>query len=268
MRGGTPWAFGEGFLQTLLSTGVFSGIFLGLVFAFPPLFGEKRASKAFRRFLTAGATGLAVPMMGAVLFALSTELLKISASSGKILPRFLWWTVFASSIGISRALLIGNSRAALNSLVGLLPGMWFGGLFSDLVLVPRGGSATGFLFLGFCAGLGLSLSLEVLKEAWLEESSGETFRIQFILETEEFLVGSSEDCDFSVFEGPAHFFLISERDGVHILEALDDLPVICASGRFRYRALLDGDCIDIWGQPFVYHSRYSRTRDVVPEGAT
>jgi len=51
-----------------------------------------------------------------------------------------------------------------------------------------------------------------------------------------------------------------------VLEALEDEDVVKINRTaLRYRALVDGDSINVGDRVFVYHSRLARSRDVLPE---
>ena len=265
-RGGIPWSFGENFLSTVLTTGVFSSIFLGLTLALPALLGEYRPRKAIEIFASAAALGLALPMTLAVAYDVLLGALHLSSFMPFLLRRSFWWCLLAIAIAVSRALAIGTPTAGFRAFIGLIPGFLFGGMLLDLFFLPRDWNWLGSMVLGAIVGLTQSLALDLLKEAWLEEFSPRLLKRQYILETEEFVVGSEEHCDLSLPEGPEQWFQISERDGMHALEILDETqPVLVGATRFRFHILHDGDAINLGDKVFIYHNRYARARDAVPE---
>ena len=268
LRGGIPWAFGDNFLSTLLNCGIFSSIFLGLMVALPPLLNEFQPRKALHLFAPAAATGLALPMTTAVIFSWIGDMIDITRIMPYYLHRSVWWLVFSFSIAASRAILVGNRESFPRNLLGLIPGILLPGLLSDAFFAPRGNFFWGSMILGISTGAGLAMSLELLKDAWLEEFSSSPLHAQYLLESDEFVAGSSEDCDLTLSAYSSHSFSIVEKDGLHVLEAIDEYPVIINNGRFKYRILVEGDAIRIDNKTWIYHSRYARTRDAMPEAAT
>ncbi|MBP7633802.1 hypothetical protein KBA41_06505 [Candidatus Ozemobacteraceae bacterium] len=265
LQGGVPWGFGGEFLQTTLTVGLLGAILLGGEQAVTALWHEGRMRKAGQRFLAAAAVGLAVSMVAAVLFALLGEWAGLARRSPEILLRLLWWAVFSVALAVSRGIVMNAPKAACQSFMGLAPALILAGLTADMVLFPRGVWVGGCLLIGTGASLGAALAAELLKESWIEESVASGWPVQYRLETEELLVGSDEGCDLSLDEGPAQWFVITEHDGVHILECLDETPVSFIGGRYRYRPLVDGDVMRLGERNFIYRSRYSRSRDALAE---
>ncbi len=266
LREGTPWAFGGGFLATLFSTGIFSACFVGFSFSLLSLGNEMRYSKALRYFSTGAATGLAIPMTGAVLFSLVFDVMDLHHRFPDIVIRCLWWVTLSGSIAGARGIALGNSKAGMISFLGLAPGLLLAGLLFDRFFVPRELFLVGSIVLGLAAGSGLGIGLELLKEAWLESSSSSLLRAQYILETEEFTAGRGDHFDMSLSEGPKNRFVIIEKEGIHFIEVLADEPlVLSGGGRFRYRVLCEGDAIIVDDQVWIYHTRYMRTRDALPQ---
>ncbi len=267
-RATDPWTFGEGFLPTLFTSGVFAALLLGLAAALPPLFDDWQARKAGHQFLAAAVPALAFAMPATVVFAI------VAGSTGlaRVLPllvlRAFWWSLLAAALGACRGFVTGSLRAAATTGAGLLPGLVGPGLLFDLFFLPRGLWLPGSLFLGAVAGACLALALDLLKEAWLEDLGGSApWRTQFLLETEEFVAGGDEDCDLVLPEAPPQAFSILEKDEGHVLESLDDTPIKVTGCRFRCRLLVDGDVIEAGGRTLVYHNRLARSRDAVPQPA-
>lgn len=267
LRGGIPWGFGGEFLQTTLTVGIFAAILIGGEQAVTALWREGRVRKAGHRFLAAAAVGLAVSMVSAVLFALVAEWAGLARHSPEILLRLLWWAVFAVALTASRGIVLGAPKAACQSFMGLAPALILAGLTADMLLFPRGVWVGGCLLIGSAASIGAAFSMELLKESWIEEAVASGWPVQYRLETGELLVGSDDDCDLSLAEGPGQWFVITEQDGVHILECLDETPVSFIGGRYRYRPLIDGDVMRLGERNFIYRSRYARSRDALPETA-
>ncbi|MBF0500812.1 MAG: hypothetical protein HQM09_11810 [Candidatus Riflebacteria bacterium] len=268
---GTPWAFGDEFLGTLFSTGVFGAILLGGVFGFTSYGNERQLGKALRRFAGAGAIGLAIPATAAVLYALTSDGMHLFSFMPALVRRLFWWFTLAAALGAARGFWIGETRAACIAILGLAPGVTMAGVSADLIFFGHGYYLIGSIFLGVATGFTMGLAVELLKENWLEEIDiGDApldFRRQFLLETDEFVATSEGDCDFSLPEDVGISFTISERDGMRILESLDGEPIQVGKALCRYRVLVDGDAIRIGNEAWIYHTRWARTRDVMPEAA-
>jgi hypothetical protein len=267
LRQGVPWSFGVGFLGSLLATGVFAALLLGGLEAFPAWLSEGRGRKAIGRFAPAGAMGLALAMPAAVVYAGVFEVI----GDWQVMPHFLlrtgWWLLFGTTLAAARGIYYREQRVALVAWLGLTPGLVIGGLILDHILSPRGWGAPGSLVIGLGASISYFFVAELLKEAWLEEYRLGIGRVQFVFEREEFWVGADEECDLTIDWGPAHLVRISERDGVHLLEVVEDEPVLIGGQRYQCRALVDGDAITIGRRVWVYHNRWARTRDTMPEAA-
>lgn len=263
-----PWTFGDGFLATLFTTGVFGAVLLGLGAALPPLVNDWQARQAGRLLLAHALPALAFAMPIAVLFALVSGSTGLARMAPVLVVRTLWWSLLAAALGACRGFVTGSCRTAAHTMAGLLPGLVAGGLLLDRFFVPRGLWLVGSLFFGAVIGACLALALDLLKEAWLEDLGyGGRWRPQYLLETEEFVAGSDEDCDLILPEAPCQAFSITEKDEGHVLESLDESPIKVTGGRFRCRLLVDGDVFEVAGRTFVYHNRLARTRDTAPQPA-
>lgn len=267
LRGAAPWGFGDAFLSTTLTVGLFSAILIGGEHTVTALWHEGRLRKAGQRFLAAAAVGLAITMVAAVLFAFIVDWTGLARRSPDILIRLLWWAVFAVALTAARGIVMNASKASCKAFIGLAPALVLAGLTADMVLFPHGVWVGGCLLIGTAASLGSALAAELLKDAWIEETVASGWPVQYGLEAEELLVGSGDDCDLSLDEGPGQWFVISEHDGVHVLECLDETPVLFIGGRYRYRPLVDGDVMKLGNRSFLYRSRYARSRDAFPETA-
>ena len=125
-----------------------------------------------------------------------------------------------------------------------------------------------FLLLGGVTGSGFAIAWELLKESWLDEYPGHFVFFRYYIDASEFIAGSTDDCDLSLPEGPETLFIITEKDGLHTIEAQDeDLSLRVNHARFRYRVLVDGDSIVVGERVFIYHSKLARSRDIMPEAA-
>lgn len=106
--------------------------------------------------------------------------------------------------GAKRKLRNGLIGGAIGGFVGgilnlLLSGVW-SGIFKDGdVLDLWSPSATGFVALGACIGLAVSLAQIILREAWLRVESGFRPGRQLLLTRPETTVGRAESCDVGLF---------------------------------------------------------------------
>ena len=162
---------------------------------------------------------------------------------------------------------IHNSMNDLcKTLMGFTPSFIIAGALLDKTLLLDNNYLLSFLFLGLINGLGFSISWELLKEGWLDEYRGSGITFRYYLE-EDFSAGSSEECDLTLDNEPDVLFYITEKDSVHIFELQDSNFRASVNGsKFRYRALVDGDKINVGERSFIYHSSYSRIKEEMPEG--
>lgn len=266
-RNAVPWGFAENFLGTLLSTGIFASCLTGAVHALPALLGEKMPKKALVRFGHAAAVGLAIPMMATVIFALAREMLRPALLSSDLLCRSGWWLFLAFALALSNALCSGNLKIFCKSLLGLSPAILLAGILNDVFFIPRQLFLFGSITLGSAGGIGLFLVSELLKEAWLEEYCDCLMKNQYLLDTDEFVAGSAIDCDMTLDDGPLQKFCIVERGGLFSIEVIDESPMLISGSRFRYRMLMEGDILDVGDKKFVFHTKYAKARDAIPQAA-
>lgn len=266
--GGQPWDLIENFQTGLLTTGVFCGLFTGLVMSLPVLVRERRVSKAISYLASSASVGLAVTMLGGVIFTMITNII----SANTVIPvgvlRFFWWLFLSCCLSGCYGILYGSVKIMCRSMMGLTPAFIVAGAFVDRFFILPGHYLLSFLFLGGMIGFGFALSWELLKESWLDEEISRYIVYRYYLDGPEFVAGSSDECDLTLPDGPENLFLISEKDELHVVEALDDKQGLRVNhGRFRYRVLIDGDVINVGNRVFVYHTKLARTRDVMPEAA-
>ncbi|MBI3039524.1 hypothetical protein HYY75_10865, partial [bacterium] len=160
-------------------------------------------------------------------------------------------------------------RSGCKAFVGLAPGVLLSGLGFDLFFGSKGLYFVGSIFLGTCIGTSMGLSMDLLKDSWIEESTISFLKPQYILEMEEFSVGSDEQCDMTVSDIPGCHFVILDRDEFHVLEVQpNESPVIVSRERFRYHTLVEGDTIEIGNRTWIYHTRLAHIRDSLTEAVT
>jgi FHA domain len=100
--------------------------------------------------------------------------------------------------------LIGGAVGGLagGSLSLLLHGLW-AGVFRDTDVVDLWSpSAMGFVALGTCIGLAVSLAQVILREAWLRVEAGFRPGRQVLLTRPETTIGRAEMCDVGLFGDP------------------------------------------------------------------
>ncbi len=259
-----PWNLVENFQAGLLVTGVFCGLFSGLVSSLPIIFMERRFTKAGACWISATSIGLSITMLGAVVFAIIGDF----TSSLVLLPtgvmRFFWWLFLSVCLAASFGVLHNSFKIMCRTLMGLTPAFIIAGASIDRFIHHH--LLLSFLFLGSMIGFGFALAWELLKESWLDEERGRFVTFRYYIDGSEFLAGAADECDLTLPEGPQHLFAINEKDGIHVLEVLEDEHLVKINRTaLRYRTLVDGDTISVGGRVFVYHSRLARTRDVLPE---
>lgn len=150
--------------------------------------------------------------------------------------------------------------------MGITPSFIIAGALIDKMVFNDPDYLLSFIFLGAMVGLGFYIAWELLKEAWLDEyiCKGITFR--YYLDDKEFTAGSADENDLTLQDGPETLFYINEKDGVHIFELHDTEFRACVNNsKFRYRALIEGDKINIPPRDFIYHTNVSHVKDEMPE---
>ncbi len=263
---GHPWDLVENFQTGLLVTGVFCGLFAGLVTSLPVIVMERRLSKAAACWISSTSIGLSVTMLGGVIFAMATDfVLSHTLIAGGVL-RFFWWLCLSVCLSGCFGILHGSVRIMCRSLMGLTPALIIAGAFVDRFFLSGSHYLLAFLLLGGMAGSGFALAWESLKESWLDEYVGRWIFFRYYIDGPEFVAGSTDECDLTLTEGPENLFVISEKDGLHIIEAQDDEACLRVNqARFRHRVLVDGDSIVAGSRVFIYHSKLARSRDAMPE---
>ncbi len=266
--GGNPWDLVENFQAGLLVTGVFCGLFAGLVTSLPVIIMEKRFSKAAACWISSTSIGLSVTMLGGVIFAMAADFILTHAVIASGVIRFFWWLCLSICLSGCFGILHGSVKIMCRSLMGLTPALIIAGAFVDRFFLSDSHYLLAFLLLGGMTGSGFALAWELLKESWLDEYVGRWVVYRYYLDGPEFVAGSTDECDLSLEEGPENLFVITEKDGLHIIEAHnEDMSLRVNQARFRYRVLVDGDSIVVGQRVFVYHSKLARSRDVMPEAA-
>ncbi|MGM0598639.1 MAG: FHA domain-containing protein [Candidatus Rifleibacteriota bacterium] len=265
---GNPWDLFDNFQKSLLANGLFYGLFVGLVSAIPVLINEKRLSKCFGIFISASAVGLAVIMMSTVVYTILGELainhLILSVSTVKL----FWWLFLSIALSSCFAILHHSMKIFCRALMGLTPGFLIAGSLVNKLFVAEQNWLMAYLFVGLIISCCFVLAWELLKEAWLDEESGSGFLFRYYLDSPEYFIGGSDDCNLSIDGMPAQLCVIFEKEGLHYLEVFDDKSILKINNcRFRYRVLIDGDIIKAGDRTFIYHSKFARSRDILPEAA-
>ncbi|GAB4284530.1 MAG: hypothetical protein Kow0029_31140 [Candidatus Rifleibacteriota bacterium] len=266
--GGNPWDLLGNFQASLLATGIFSGLFVGFVSSLPVLIMEKRLLKACRYWISATSVGLAVNMLAAVIFTILFEIITVNKIVSQGLIRFAWWIFMSVAIAICFGILHHSMKITCRVLMGLTPGFLIAGTLVDKFLIVKQEWLLSYLFIGGVVGSCFVLAWELLKESWLDEDPGGWFIYRYYIDSPEFVVGGLDECDLSIDGVSDNIFVILEKDGVHIIEVLDDKLLLRINNcRFRYRVLSDGDAVKVENRVFIYHSKLSRSRDILPEAA-
>ena len=265
---GNPWDLFANFQKSLLANGLFYGLFVGFVSSIPVLIKEKRISKSLAMFLSAAAVGLAVIMMATVIYTMIGEIainhMILTLSSVKL----FWWLFLSIALSFCFGILHHSLKIFCRSLLGLTPGFIISGSLVNKLFIAEQKWLMAYIFVGMVISCCFVLAWELLKEAWLDEESSSGFLFRYYIDSPEFIVGGSDDCNLSIDGMPAQLFVINEKEGLHNIEVFDDKSVLRINNcRFRYRVLIDGDTIKAGDRTFIYHSKYARSRDILPEAA-
>ncbi len=266
-HGGNPWNLIENFQTGLMTSGMFCGLFAGLASFLPIIVMQRKISKALNYLVSGFVVGFSISVLFGVVYSLIIESI---INSGATIPssviRFFWWLILAIGLSSSFGFLHGSIKALCRGLMGFTPAFIIAGALTDKIFIIDSRYMLSFLFLGGMIGLGFSIAWELLKEAWLDEYKGWGINFRYYIDENEFSCGSADECDLTITSGPEVSFIITEKDSVHIFELQDEnFGASVNKSKFRYRALVDGDKINVQDKEFIYHSTLSRTREEMPE---
>jgi hypothetical protein len=136
------------------------------------------------------------------------------------------WVCQENLWGVRRKLLRGAAGGAVGGLLGgflyrVLDGIW-GGVFPNKADLWSP-SAWGFVALGLCIGLAISVAQVVLKEAWLRVEHGFRSGRELLLTRPVLTIGRAEACDLGLFGDPTierlHARILRRGDGYLIADA-------------------------------------------------
>jgi hypothetical protein len=263
---GISWNVLLNFQATILTVGVFSGIFTGLVYALPHLSRERRPTKFFAQLVSCTSVGLAIPMLGGVVYTILAEIIVEQLNVPGGVARFFWWLLLSLLISTCFGILNHSLKIMCRTMMGLIPSFLISGVVLDKVFLPHEEYLKGALFIGVIISVGYIIAWELLKDAWLDEEINSSVSFRYFIDSADFIIGSSDTCDLSLDDGPAQILCISCNDGIHALDVLgDENRIVVNSSRIRHRVLVDGDVISIGSRRFTYHSKLARSRDIIPE---
>ena len=266
-REGNPWDLIGNFQTSLLTASIFCGFFASLITMLPIVIMERKLRKASTYFLSAFVIAFSLTALSSVVYSLCIEyLFNFGTEIPNSVFRFFWWLILSISLSCSFGFLHGNLKNLCKALMGITPSFIIAGALVDKMLLGNHSLVLTFLLLGGTLGLGFYITWELLKEAWLDEyiCTGITFR--YYLDDSEFSAGSADDNDMTLQDGPESLFQIKEKDGVHIFELNDTEFRACVNNsKFRYRALVEGDKINVLPREFIYHTKFSHIKDEMPE---
>ncbi len=263
---GNNWNILIDFQTSLLSVGIFCGLFVGLFRCISPAVRERRLLKSIKSFIFGFSTGLALSMFGSVVFTILARFggTKFSISDSTI--RILWWTCLGMCIASSFGILYKSLKILFRAFLGITPGIIISGLAIDKYFLPNEAYLLAIVFTGAVSAISLAIAWEILKDAWLDEELTFMIKYRFFIDSPDYYIGSSDDCELSIEIGPPKLMCLSEKNGLHILEIFDDKSCLMInSHKFRYKTLVDGDIITIGERKLVYHSRFARSQDIIPE---
>ncbi len=263
---GISWNVLLNFQTTILTVGVFSGVFTGIIYAIPHLSRERRLKKFLGQLLPGTSVGLAIPMLGGVVYTIFAEIVVEHLNVPGGVVRFFWWLLLSILISTGFGILNHSLKIMCRTMMGLIPSFLISGVMLDKIFLPHEEYLKGALFIGVIIAVGYVVSWELLKDAWLEEEINSSVTFRYFIDSADFIIGSSDNCDLSLEDGPEQILCISCNDGVHALDVLaEEHRIVVNSSRIRHRVLVDGDVISIGNRKFVYHSKLARSRDIIPE---
>ncbi len=265
-RGGNPWDLIGNFQTSLMTSSMFCGLFAGLISSIPILIMERRFYKALNYFISSFLICFSLTALGSVIYSIIMEsIINTGANIPLTVLRFFWWLLLAIGLSCTFSFLYSSLKMLCKTLMGFIPAFIVAGALIDKISLFDNNYLLSFLFLGLMIGIGHAIVIDLLKEGWLDEYRGAGITFRYYLE-DEFSAGTSNECDLTLQEGPEILFYITEKDSVHVFELQDSEFRASVNGsKFRYRALVDGDKINIGERAFIYHSSYSRIREEMPE---
>ena len=265
-RGGNPWDLLGNFQISLMASSIFCGMFSGLVSSTQILVMERKVKKATNYFLSSFIVCFSITALGSVVYSLIMEsVINNGTQLSTSVLRFFWWLLLAIELSCGFGFLHNSLKVLCKTLMGFTPAFIIAGALVDKTFLLDNNYLLSFLFLGLIIGLSFAIAWELLKEGWLDEYRGYGITFRYYLEG-EFSAGSSDECDLTLQDGPETLFIIVERDSVHIFELqVNEFRASVNGSKFRYRALVDGDKINVGERAFIYHSTYSRIKEEMPE---
>ena len=227
---------------------------------------ERRFYKALNYFISSFLICFSLTALGSVIYSIIMEsIINTGANIPLTVLRFFWWLLLAIGLSCTFSFLYSSLKMLCKTLMGFIPAFIVAGALIDKISLFDNNYLLSFLFLGLMIGIGHAIVIDLLKEGWLDEYRGAGITFRYYLE-DEFSAGTSNECDLTLQEGPEILFYITEKDSVHVFELQDSEFRASVNGsKFRYRALVDGDKINIGERAFIYHSSYSRIREEMPE---
>lgn len=263
---GNNWNILADFQSSLFSIGIFCGLFVGLFRCLSPALRERRLFKALQFFIIGSSIGLAISMLGLVTFTIlaSLTLSKLPIATETI--RILWWVWLGGCLSTCFGILHKSTKILFRAFIGLAPGLMIAGISIDKYFLPNEQYLAGIVFAGTVAAISLAIAWEVLKDAWLDEEITPFIKYRFFLDTQDYVIGSSNSCDLCLTSGPDKLAIITEKNSIHTLEIFDYKQCIKINKhKFRCKILIDGDVIIVENRKLIYHTRFSRSEDQVPE---
>ena len=266
-REGNPWDLIGNFQTGLMTASIFCGFFASLINTFPIIIMERKLRKASTYFLSAFVIAFSLTALSSVVYSISIEsFINFGSNIPNSVFRFFWWLLLSISLSCTFGFLHGNFKNLCKALMGITPSFIIAGALIDKMLLNNPNYLLSFLLIGGMLGLGFYIAWELLKEAWLDEYVGHGITFRYYLDDNEFSAGSADENDLALQEGPETLFYINEKDGVHIFELQDTEFRACVNNsKFRYRALIEGDKINVITREFVYHTNISHVKDEMPE---
>lgn len=264
-----PFTFSNNNLsQNLLLVSVYTITSLGLIVAITNVLDEFSIYKAIHNFVYHSIAGLAFTLPATVFYTLLLNFQVFSRYLPFFVTRGIWWSLLALSYSLYKGFVTAKNKNIAIHCLCLMPSFVIVGIMFDKFFIYNNFYLVGFLFLGSTSHTFWAIGIEMCKEAWIEiiESTSH-HSYQKILESEEFTIGSSIDCDLTIRNITNQAVVIVEKYDGHIIESLDNSYIKFSNCGFKSRHLVDGDVFEIGDTKILYRNRTARSRITAIEPA-
>lgn len=184
-------------------------------------------------------------------------------SGARVGSRAAGWGLVGLAIGVAQGLGTRSRKKIINGLIGGLIGGVIGGiLFDPISSILQSGAlsrAVALCVIGLLTGLLIGIVENLMKDAWLQVTSGPLTGKQFVIYKNPTLFGSSPKADIYLFKDasiePQHAVLSITPQGYFIQDMGSRAGTFVNQQRVTRRRLSSGDVVQIGQYTFHYSER-------------